>query len=415
MAKPRTNADAAEYWAQSICEREPRDYLTVNSIIVERDVVYSFGRHFPMGVIQRRSDGRVKRVVLNSDSYGSRGWANTPGDQWNVKLAARDYAAKARVPVVEQLLSAYRTGGRIQCRPKPEDPEPEAYPRTEVPPYFHARHPGDEPVHDRTNCIAGRVEAYEYQEDEYLLSNLELYADDQTYTMRGYSTPRPGDFLYRKYGASGTGGSIYARRMHTGHIVVGGKQHEYQHFQEHPRPANVTYKQCPCCYAHMTAHHRWHVYMHGGYELGHGGYKKGWLRHEALMREHGGEEGWREARRQDLRRVREARKVRAAWEERNFMPFDCVPTKRGIPVLDADGYPLRKHSEAYFRRQRELERQERQRQRELERLHRERIQVEKFKARVERIRAEKRARTFEGAAHNVAITLANLRTNGSSS
>jgi hypothetical protein len=95
-----------------------------------------------------------------------------------------------------------------------------------------------------------------------------------------------------------------------------------------------------------------------------------------------------------------------AWRARNFIPFSALPTKRGVPRLDADGFPLRKDSEAYFQRERERARRERQARRDHERRERERRQVERF------IKSYRRRRrpTFEQIAGDVAQTIQTILT-----
>lgn len=374
MAKPRTNAETIEYWAESICAREPAPYLQVNSIIVDNDVVYSFGNHYPMGVIQRDSRGRVKRVVLNSDFYPSRGFANTPGDQADVRMNARHYAFKARVPIKEMLLSAYKTGGKAQVRPRPDDPEPPADVRYEVPVFFRATDPGPEPV-DRhpENCIVGEIEVRN-ERKRILASARDLRARpddwaDVDFSQWGYAhrdVPRTVldwiDYVLDDESFEST----WCETIVTTITVWGEKS--YSHVDQIPdEDAHRIHGHCPHCKEFQERHERWHVKMYGArYGRGHG---RGWDQFTDLIMRYEpndmpetldgswdmqpGIEGWREARKLDAKRVTAARKARKEWEARNLFDLGYVPRKRGIPDLDADGFIKRKHVEQWEREKRE--------------------------------------------------------------
>jgi hypothetical protein len=212
MAKPRTNADAAEYWARSILSEDPPDPIDVNSVGVKverlplplgangepvygsRTVVTSFS-WYPMGVILRDEHGVVRRVVVNADRYPSRGFASTPTDQWNVTSSAKTYVdqlnaergGRERVAVEELPLSDSHLPGpsnRLQVRPTPSDPEPCTDFAIRVPPFFSATNPGPEPVKDPHGCVAGTIEEYEYVQTEHLHSDPQYALDDQAYTVR---------------------------------------------------------------------------------------------------------------------------------------------------------------------------------------------------------------------------------------
>jgi hypothetical protein len=64
--------------------------MDVNSVQLRGDTIYSFGRALPDGEGHPDSRGYVRRVVVNSDHYPSRGFANTGWDQSNVKRAVED-------------------------------------------------------------------------------------------------------------------------------------------------------------------------------------------------------------------------------------------------------------------------------------------------------------------------------------
>jgi hypothetical protein len=395
MAKPRTNAQAAEFWADHILSREPAPYTEVNSIIIEGDAIYSFGRHYPMGRIIRREDGTVRRVVVTSSFYPSRGFADTPGDQSNVLMYARDACERARIKLERKPLSHYGNE-RIPALPRPDDPEPEQYPRTEVPPLFTPwGDPGPEPVKDSVGCVAGVREEYEYQEERYLSPLFPEGVFPQDFTVWHRYPLRDGD----------EGKSLYARRSHTGVIVWGEERSDWEHFNRlrTPIPTNVDYKQCPHCAAFDVVHDQWYVRMHGP-RWGRGR-DKGWALYSAMVHNYGSEEGWREARRQDVRRVREAKKVRAEWEERNLIPYDFIGRDADrIIILNDDGYARRIDGEAWRKRLRQQERARRQaerQQRETERMQR---QIARLRERRER----RKAKTFTGRAELVATNLARI-------
>jgi hypothetical protein len=400
MAKPRTNDAACAYWAEGITSREPQPSLEVNSIIVRGDVVFSFGSHFPMGVILRREDGRVRRVLVNADRWNrSGGFADTNGDLGNVLSYARMACTEAGVPLHQVHLTEY--SGQPRVRPRDGDPEPPV-PHLEVPTYFYASDPGPEPVDDGVGCLLGRTEAYEYQSDNYITSNLDLYADDQIYagvvTDPLLGSPRSlvaGTWLYRE-----SGGSIYSKRMHLGRIVWGARSQEWEAKwrDKLELESGDTYKQCPHCAAFAKVHEAWYVRMHGRrYGRGHG---RGYKLYAAMIEEHGDEQGWREARREDWRRVRDGRKALAEWSFRNHIPLAAVPLTRVSGHLirtgyDFDGYPYRKDEAAYFREHRKAERAKRRREREREERVRLDRQVERF---ARGIRARRRQNFIEVAA-----------------
>jgi hypothetical protein len=400
LAKPRTNADAASYWAEGILSREPQPHITVNSVHVEGDWIYSFGHHFPMGVIERTEGGRVRRVLINHDSYtGPSGWANTGADQSSVAHAARDAISRAswKIELASVYLSTYALGGQrgqIPVIPREGDPEP-PWPYLEIPTYFFRRDPGPEPVQDRTNCIAGREEVYEYQEDVYLLLARE---------------PQPQDFtLYHRYKIDGewtNGHQLYARRSFVGRIVWGESRHAWEHYEYKGTPAGVEYKQCPCCKVFQDEHQRWSERMHGHRWSRDHNAQYGYEHYVEYIGQFGTERAWREARREDWRRVQRGRKAHREWVERNFIPLSAVSRgKYSVPKLAPGGYALRKDEYAYFQAKRDAERRERRRQREREAHERYLRQLDRFKRGVRR----RRKPSFEQRAIALAAELASMR------
>lgn len=405
MAKPRTNYDAVQYWADSILEREPRASLDVNSIVIARDTVYSFGYHYPMGRIIRDEKGRARRVVLNSDYYPSRGFASTPTDQGNTESAARNAVAKLRHKCRLEFkpLSGYKLTNGVACRPKPGDPEM-TWPWMEVPRVFHASDPGPEPVKDPEGCIAGTYEEYGYQAEDMI-----LLSDD--------ARPWEWTVWHRYSSGERTTKYPYVRRMHNGFIYWGlnhsrgpwgvREDEDWTRFQsEHPG-ADIDFKQCPHCLAFERVLGDWGSKYHGGWARR---WRHGWKLYSEMIDTYGSVEGWRDAYRADWRRVVSTRKAIKAWIERNHMPLSAVDTdEHRIPILDADGYPLRKNSERYFREVRERDRQTRRHQREAEeqariRRHAHRL-YERRQSRVQR----RRELSFEGTADRVARELRDLR------
>lgn len=401
LLKPRTNHDAAEWWAAHILLREQADLSRyVNSIEITRDAIYSFGHHYPMGRIVRDAEGNVRRVVVTSASYPSRGFANTPGDQWAVIAAARDALTKLnrerpeskRVELEFLPLSSHGLphDGRIQVLPRPEDPEvPEVY--ISVIPTFHASDPGPEPIWTDEGCIAGRREEYSFECDDYMTSNLHLQADDQAYTVDGYSTPKPGDFLYRQ-----SHGSIYALRARNGVIVWGrdrwGSSSE-----------RTSYKQCPHCESFDAVHDRWRVQARGQWGMGR---FKGYEVYSEMIEAYGSVQGWAEARRANISWVRKQRKLRSEWIERNFIPLHAVSYDAdGLPKLVDGRYAMRKDEEAYLKAQRERERRDRRAARQMAEREQMRQRIQKLMDR----RARRKAETFFGRADRVANELAALR------
>lgn len=144
----------------------------------------------------------------------------------------------------------------------------------------------------------------------------------------------------------------------------------------------------------------WHAAMHG---------RRGYATYLKMMERFGAESEWREARREDVRRVREARKAHAEWVTRNTMSWHFVSVMHyagvQIPNLDANGYPLRKDEYAYQRWQRAAERQVRQARRSAMKRAAERRQLERFTASIRR----RRRPSFESVAAETAQNLADLR------
>lgn len=394
MAKPRTNAQAADYWAEGILALEPQAHITVNSVRVEGDWIYSFGHHFPMGVIERTESGRVKRVLLNRDSYtGTSGWANTGGDQSSVAMAAREAIERSRrsIELESVYLSTYALGGQrgqIRTIPRDGDPEP-PWPYLEVPTYFFRTDPGPEPVQDRTNCVAGHAEDYSYQDVEYLTS----------------VSPQGAELHVRPYWYSN--GSMHAHYLSAknGRIEWGEAQGWWQHYDH--KPAGVEYKQCPCCASFQSVHGRWHERMHGSRWHHSNNAQYGYENFCELMDTYGSEANWREARREDWRRVQRGRQAHRDWIERNYIPLSAVSRgKYGVPKLAPGGYALRKDEAAYFLAKRNAERAERRRERQREAEERYRRQVERYKRGIRR----RRRPTFEQRARDIVCELNGLAT-----
>lgn len=410
MAKPRTNAQAADYWAEGILALEPQPHITVNSVHVEGDWIYSFGHHFPMGVIERTDSGRVKRVLLNCDSYtGASGWANTGSDQSSVAMAAREAIGRSRrrIELESVYLSTYALGGQrgqIRTIPREGDPEP-PWPYLEVPTYYFRTDPGPEPVQDRTNCIAGREEIYSYQEDESV----------------SLGEPRPQDFtLWRWYGPNSSSSNrsayMYARRAYNGRIIWGEHSYYWDHAREtgigrdgysNSPPAGTTYKQCPCCASFKAVHARWHERMHGSRWHHANNAQYGYEDFCEQMETYGSERAWREARREDWRRVQRGRQAHREWVERNYIPLSAVSRgKYSVPKLAPGGYALRKDEAAYFQAKRDAERAERRRQRQREAEERYRRQVERYKRGIRR----RRRPSFEQRAREIVCELNTMAT-----
>jgi hypothetical protein len=382
--QPRTNEEAAEYWADGILARESMGYLTVNSVILRDDTIYSFGTHYPMAKIIRDSQGRARRVVLNSDRYPSRGFANTPWDQSNVKRAVEDRAGRVRHKiVVEQLpLSDYNVWPPLRLRPVENDIEPDPYPQTEVPVYFEAWNPGPEPVDDGEGCIADTREPHTFS-DTMFVSEDDVREDDERLG---------GDF------ESAIGKRIYVRRKTEGFVEYRREHPNHWDLQrareEDPR---IELKQCPHCLAFAQRHRKWDIQMNGGYDWVNGRHRhiQGFAKHQELRRKFGGEQGWRAARLEDYRRVRRLKKLRAEWEARNYCTLSEAPTDRhGIVKLDADGFvPRRPVERARERRAIARRKEERRRARELR----------EYNAHLRQLAVARKKAVKEWAAHGIIV------------
>lgn len=406
MAKPRTNYDAAQYWADSILTNEPAPALDVNSVQISRDAIYSFGHHYPMGKIFRNEDGSVRRVVLTSDYYPSRGFASTPTDQGNVHACAAEAVSKLRNVELEFApLSDYKFKSGIPCKPKASDP-PLERPYIEVPRVFHASDPGPEPVKTGEGCVAGTFEEYSYQSDRHVFLDLAI------------DLPKAWEWTFARHYTIGADEqprvSIYKRTMHNGFIYHGVNQHsgpwgapldeQWADFQSTHPGADVHYVQCEHCAAFDKLHARWHGLYHGA---GYGNRRQqGWRLYCEMLETYGSVEDWREAYREEWRRVRNGRKYIEGWIERNFIPLTAVShDSDGIPILDENGHAMRKDSEAYFKKQRRAERARRRLEREAE----DNARLRRRARRVIERRERRRAETFIGRADRVANELRTLR------
>lgn len=389
--KPRTNAETAQYWADSILDTEPAPAITVNSVIVRNDVIFSFGSHFPMAVILRDEQGRAHTVITNSDHWPSSGWGNTTGDQWSVRSAANEVVSRSRrkIELKSQLLSN-SAGGRIQVRPRANDPEPPAHFSTEIPVPYVATDPGPEPVKSPEGCIAGERYGVSVWNGKTLAWTNDLREGDgrpvelaelpRERTQRTWSRER--------HVLAYIDAVLEGREL----LWVGTWVTEWTEYGEpsymHPAPEGARYEQCPHCKAFDAKHRAWTLRYHGeSYGRNRG---KGFKQYVAMLERFGSQEAWAKARNEDWHRVRNGRRVRKEWEDRNFIPFDAVTAERvngiSIPKLDSNGHAARKDADAYFKAERERERRHREEMRRLEREAIERRKVERFKARIRRER-----------------------------
>lgn len=408
MAKPRTNAGACEYWADSILERAPRADLEVNSIIVRNDVVFSFGSHYPMGVIERRADGRAKCVWLTSDNYGSRGFANTGGDQWSAHSAAKANAAKLGIPVRYSPMASGReyqaNGGMIQCKPKAGDPRPPGRWewRVEIPVPYSVPNPGPEPTDDGVGCTVGVREEYEYQEE------VNVYIGHAPRDLPAGAHPRGPRNVGQSYE------SVKYTVWRTGVLTWRAPERwEGTYFPGEFNKGRTDDKVCEHCLAFKWRHEQWKMKMKGygpSHTLKRG---EGYATMVEMLERFGTYEEWRRERTADFRRVKAGRKAWDEWFARNHMDVNELPTlasdwsdpMRYVRKVDTDGRPFRKDSEAFFRKQRE-------RERAVQRAERARRERERFDAQVERFAHTMRRRrrpTFEAVAANVAAELRNVR------
>lgn len=405
MSKPRTNDQACEYWARSILDNEFASEVRVNSIIVEHDVVYSFGYHYPMGVIVRDSNGRPKYVVITDDYYPSRGFASTPTDQGSVRTYAYEYARERGIEVRQWMLSAYKTAGLIRIRPSDDDPEPAEFSRREVPRRFHASDPGPEPVKSNEGCIAGTrygVSTYErtlvWAKDLDKYSDRPIVLDEEPKLRTGATAFRARHLTAWLKALLEQNELLWVRTWKERWTAYGEDSYQHGH-------GAGTYEQCPHCKEFEQRRRAWHerMYGHGWYDNG-----KGWSGYEAALHAYGSWDGWLAAYQADGKRVYAAQKARREWVERNTMPFDEVPRKRGarVPDLDVDGYPLKKHVESWHKRERQRARVERQLEREAEERLRHQRQLAQFR---ERMRARRIENNFVAAAESAAAKLAATR------
>lgn len=391
MAKPRTIADAIEDWSDAIRASEPAASHDVSSIIMDRDALFHYGRHWPLAVIDRRPNGSVRAVYVNSNrctKSGGFGYC-TNSVQRDVLLACRSKASYAGVPVREVPMGdAYISDPTIRVRPSEEDPEPSTDFDLDIPPYFFAPDPGPEPVKDAEGCVAGRTEEYVYAEDarHYLVGPLKSRAAH----LRGHP---------RGLSEQGTNWDHVTYRVWRTGVI---KWVEPSPWQTHPSSATDERKSCPHCLDFNRRHNKWSSRFHG---------RKGFKAYSEWMDHFGSEAAWRDARRDRVRVTRANRKAHAEWLERNTIPQSALSPMRlrsvmaYVPKLDDDGYPLVKDVERHYRLQRQAERMDRRRAREAEEQARYQRQLERFEQSIKR----RRKPTFERIAHELASDLATVR------
>lgn len=408
MAKPRTNADAASYWADGILALEPQPTLDVNSVQVRGDIVYSFGRHFPMGMIQRNAKGQCVRVLINKDHYtGANGFANTGSDQSNVysEALARVSRSRRKIELQRVYLSSYaldREGG-VRVRPYEGDPEP-PWPSMEIPLYFTATDPGPEPVKDPRGCwnghrhTVGAMTRELVNPDQLRPNDSPAFYDSERDAIDSAPT-RARSVLEHIKAIEPRFSYITVMRW----TVTVTDYIDTSNTYWAQRESGVKTEQCPHCNAFDRVHHAWHVRMFGtGYGRGR---EQGWSQYQKFIEQFGDERGWREARREDYRRVRRGRETHAEWVERNHIPLDYVSATNGIPNYDSEGYPLRKDEHAYRRAQRATKRRERALVRAHAAREREQRQLERFRR---GMRRRRRPNFFEVAAETT-NTLVEIR------
>lgn len=87
--KVSSNEDIVQYFVDSLLERTERPHLSVNSMIVDRDQIFSYGSHFCIAQIVRRSSGVPRLVLTNADTWSSQGWhgGSTSSHQHAVRYA----------------------------------------------------------------------------------------------------------------------------------------------------------------------------------------------------------------------------------------------------------------------------------------------------------------------------------------
>jgi hypothetical protein len=414
MAKPRTNDQTCEYWAKSILTDSPAPAIQVNSIIVRNDTVFSFGSHYPMGVIVRDPHGRPKRVLLNSDWYPSRGFANTPGDQASVRAFAHSYANERGVPVVKIPLSAFSTNGNIRVRPREDDPEPPSDIRPEVPRRFVATNPGPEPVKDPHGCVAGHLQVNGVMVTAWVSDESELQRNDRPklYTTVRESAPNRarGVVAYLKALDRYSGPIGYPVTRPGVERIEWVEATYYWPREDTPerKKPNWEQRQCPHCAKFEKRHSAWTSLMRGGYGVRGGG----WLKYQECLERYGGWDGWLEAWREDRDHVRAARQAHAEWYDRNHVPLEYVKTERThtgqvIPRTDSDGYAYRKDAESYWKLRRAAERDRRRAAREAAERERKRRAFERFKNQIN----SKRPVPFRERAAEVAEALRAINPN----
>ena len=284
----------------------------------------------------------------------------------------------------------------VMCLPRASDPEP-PWPERTIPRPFSCVDPGPEPVKSQDGCRVGERRATSAWSTTYVRPN-ELRATDRP---APYSSGRKvADAPTRARSVLAwldafDGRLVYVERWTTTVTDVGEESYRYN--------TGLKYEQCPHCKAFDALHSNWRLKLYGS-KYGRGEVaRRGWELHCNMMETFGTREAWQEAYITEFRAVREGREHYRAWKNRNSIPFfDGIELRR-------DGYPLRRVSEAYFKRERVLDRHERRMRREQEmreRLHR---QVERARPRM--LRAWRGSLPFEGQATLIAGDIAKLREN----
>jgi hypothetical protein len=363
MRQNATIAEVCAFFAQGLADTDELTFHGRHSVYVERDSIYSYGRHFPMARIVRDSNGRATKLIVNTDRYHSRGWSTTGQHQGELTsalqgvLADPDHnlyqalashtpgRAKLRlaganhvVQLVRAPLTHYTTGGTVYAVEDPNDPVPteDWKLHREIDPVFHASDPGPPPVDDGVGCMAGRREEYSYAERKL------TWPSERDKLPAGAWPLEPPDGNYQTFEVWKNG------------VIEWGAE-SYRHGD----PPNVHYKQCRHCARFAQLRANWRRAFYGeSYGAKRG---RGYMRYSEYMRTYGSEKAWREASRADFRRVRDGKKAYREWVERNTLPFEDVPTRNGVPVLDDEGRASRtallKSQRKHRRRRQEAKRQ----------------------------------------------------------
>lgn len=337
MRKPRRNDEAITFWVDQILKDEVGPSFDVNSIHLDGDTIYHYGRHYPMATIIRKvprlpkgqtrrfsaDDGPTIAVLINSTRWGgASGFGQSTDAVVNGLRSEIKSACKGTdIKVYEYPLTSPKLANddRFKAEESEDDPEPDVMSKPELAtvPTSRPINPGPEPIKDDHGCIAGTRDDFEAAEECTI------------YISFGSGTVLPTDVVVRV----SEHGDVTVRRWMNASI-------EYTETNTYGNRKSQHAKiQCPHCAAHDRKMTQWRTLYFGGHNYQTGTkVRLGWKAYSANLEVFGDEYHWGQARFW-LHRIWEAQvKAHDEWMGRNTMSWGSLPKKvwGNVVVVDID-------------------------------------------------------------------------------